>query len=143
MDTVRATSHHLAHPFAPTELYQRLGTHGYPLVIDVRKAQTFDADQHMLPGAVRVAPESIGQWDPTHARQVVAYCVQGHEVSQRAAAALRDRGFHATHLEGFDATEATGQLAALSVQLLSVVMASVLAVRELPSGRERRATSNV
>jgi hypothetical protein len=54
----------------------------------------------MLPGAVRVTPERIGQWDPTHARQVVAYCLHGHEVSQRAAAALRDRGFHATHLEG-------------------------------------------
>jgi rhodanese-related sulfurtransferase len=100
MDTARATSHHLAQPFAPTELYRLLGSHGYPLVIDVRKTAAFEADERMLPGAVRVPPERIGQWDPTHARQVVAYCVHGQEVSQRAAAALRDRGFHATHLEG-------------------------------------------
>ena len=100
MDTVRTSAHSISHPYAPSDLYRHLGSHGYPLVIDVRKSAAFDADEQMLPGAARVAPEHIDNWDPTHARPLVTYCVHGHEVSQRAAASLRDRGFHATHLEG-------------------------------------------
>jgi rhodanese-related sulfurtransferase len=87
-------------PCSPTELYRTLGRSDHPLVIDVRKAAAFDSDMQMLPGAVRVAPDRIAQWDPTHARPLIAYCVHGHEVSQNAAAALRARGYHATHLEG-------------------------------------------
>jgi rhodanese-related sulfurtransferase len=100
MDTDRATTHSTAYPCAPSELFRHLGGPAYPLVIDVRKASAFDTDTHMLPGAVRVAPERINAWDPTHARPIVTYCVHGHEVSQGAATALRQRGFHATHLEG-------------------------------------------
>jgi rhodanese-related sulfurtransferase len=100
MDTVHPTPNFNAHPFAPSDLYRHLGGHNYPLVIDVRKAAAFDADDRMLPGAVRIPPEQLNAWDPTHGRPLVTYCVHGQEVSQRAAAALRDRGFHATHLEG-------------------------------------------
>jgi rhodanese-related sulfurtransferase len=99
MDTVRPAIP-APTPCSPTDLYRTLGSSSHPLVIDTRKAAAFDADTQMLPGAVRVAPERIAQWDPTHARPLVAYCVHGHEVSQNAAAALRARGYHATHLEG-------------------------------------------
>lgn len=99
MDTVRPAIP-TPTPCSPTDLYRTLGGSGHPLVIDVRKAPAFDADAQMLPGATRVAPDRIAQWDPTHARPLVAYCVHGHEVSQNAAAALRARGYHATHLEG-------------------------------------------
>jgi rhodanese-related sulfurtransferase len=100
MDTVRPVSPPSAHPFAPTDLYRLLGTHACPQIIDVRKPEAFDEDDRMVPGALRVPPDRIGHWDPTHARTLVAYCVHGHEVSQRAAEALRARGYHATHLEG-------------------------------------------
>lgn len=99
MDTVHPATP-VPTPCSPTDLYRTLGSSDHPLVIDVRKAAAFDADPQMLPGAVRVAPDRLAQWDPTHARPLVAYCVHGHEVSQNAAAALRARGYHATHLEG-------------------------------------------
>jgi rhodanese-related sulfurtransferase len=100
MDTARPSPNSDARPYAPSDLYRRLGGHSFPLVIDVRKPVAFDGDEQMLPGAVRIEPEHIDSWDPTHARPLVTYCVHGHEVSQGAAAALRARGFHATHLEG-------------------------------------------
>jgi len=100
MDIARTTSYFNTHPYAPSDLYRRLGGHDYPLVIDVRKPPAFDSDAQMLPGAMRIAPDHIDLWDPTHARPLVTYCVHGREVSQQAAAALRARGFRATHLEG-------------------------------------------
>ena len=88
-------------PIASNELYRVLGGPRCPLILDVRKAPAFDADDHMLPGAVRAAPEAIAAWPaPTHAKALVVYCVHGHEVSQQAAAALAGRGFHANWLEG-------------------------------------------
>ena len=71
MDTARTSTPSIAHPYAPSDLYRYLGSHGYPLVIDVRKSAAFDADEQMLPGAARVAPEHIDNWDPTHARPIV------------------------------------------------------------------------
>lgn len=100
MDTVRSPSAAPAKALSPTELYRTLGSQQQPLVIDARKPAAFDADAQMLPGAVRVAPDHVAQWDPSHARTLVTYCVHGHEVSQGAAQALRNRGYHATHLEG-------------------------------------------
>jgi len=99
MDTVRSAIPAPA-PCPPTDLYGTLGVGSHPLVIDVRKTAAFDDDPYMLPGALRIAPDRVPQWDPTHARPLVAYCVHGHEVSQNAAASLRARGYHATHLEG-------------------------------------------
>ena len=95
-----------AHPASPpaiaaNELYRLLGGPRCPLILDVRKAATFAADDAMLPGALRVAPDAIAGWPaPTHAAPVAVYCVYGHEVSQQAAAALAGRGFHASYLEG-------------------------------------------
>jgi len=98
MDTARSAA--ATQPMPPTELYRRLGGPHYPLVVDVRKAPAFDADAQMIPGAVRVRPDRIADWDPTHSHGIVVYCAHGHEVSQNAASDLRSRGFHATHLEG-------------------------------------------
>jgi rhodanese-related sulfurtransferase len=100
MDTVHPDPVPHPPPLAPSDLYHRLGGPGYPLVVDVRMPAAFDGDAQMLPGSIRVAPEAIDGWDPTHARSIVTVCVHGHEVSQRAADALRRRGYHATHLEG-------------------------------------------
>ena len=98
MDTVRPAS---PAAIAPNELYRLLGGPHCPLLIDVRKGPAFDEDLAMLPGALRVAPETIAGWSaPTHAKSLVVYCVHGHEVSKGAAAALAGRGFHTTYLEG-------------------------------------------
>src|SRR5262249_49874146 len=87
---------------SPHDLHQRLGTAASPLVIDVRRADAFRADDKMIAGAVHRAPEQVGGWAKNlpAGRPVVAYCVHGHEVSQGAAAALRAAGVDAVHLDG-------------------------------------------
>ncbi len=103
MDTVRTSPSlgHTSSAAAPSDVYRLLGGLNSPVLIDVRKDPAFEADTRMLPGALRVPPDDVAEWNaPSHARSLVTYCVHGHEVSQGAAAALRSRGFHATHLEG-------------------------------------------
>jgi rhodanese-related sulfurtransferase len=72
-----------------------------PLIIDVRR-RAFKAAPHIIPGAIRREPGTLADWASALeiGRPVIVYCVHGHEVSQGAAAALRDRGFVASYLEG-------------------------------------------
>jgi rhodanese-related sulfurtransferase len=73
-----------------------------PIVIDVRRQPAFMAAVDMLGGALRRDPEQVGSWAKAlpAASSVVVYCVHGHQVSQNAAAALRDAGLSAAYLEG-------------------------------------------
>ena len=82
-------------------LYHRLGTAAAPLVIDVRRAAAFDADDRMLIAAVRREPGDVGHWgrDLRPDRPLVVYCVHGQEVSQQTAVALRGVGLDACYLE--------------------------------------------
>jgi rhodanese-related sulfurtransferase len=83
-------------------LYDRLGTGSAPIVIDVRRAPAFDADDAMLVGAIRRDPDEINEWRSAlpKERLVVLYCAHGREVSQGGAAALRAAGIDARYLEG-------------------------------------------
>ena len=56
----------------------------------------------MMVSALRRVPEQVEEWaaDTPTDRQVVVYCVHGHEVSHQVAAALRASGRNARHLEG-------------------------------------------
>ncbi len=87
---------------SPLELNQRLAAFPPPALLDVRRQPTFDADPHVIPGALRSAPDAIVTAADTIEpwRTVVVYCVHGHEVSQDAAAALRARSFDARILGG-------------------------------------------
>ena len=69
--------------FSTQSLYARFGTAGSPLIVDVRREPAFAAAERMIPGAVRCAPEVIGEWASKRAgdRPVVVYCVHGAEVS--------------------------------------------------------------
>jgi rhodanese-related sulfurtransferase len=73
-----------------------------PIVIDVRRQSAFRASGEMVGGALRRDPEKVGIWAKTlpAASSVVVYCVHGHEVSQKAAAALTHLGLDARYLEG-------------------------------------------
>jgi rhodanese-related sulfurtransferase len=84
------------------ELQQRLGAFPPPALIDVRRQPAFDADPLVIPRAIRRAPDTIAEWarDLEPWRTVVVYCVKGHEVSQNAAASLRQAGLDAHALEG-------------------------------------------
>jgi len=83
-------------------LYRGLGTAAAPLVIDVRNGAAFDADEWMIPGAVRRPPDEVKQWghEISAGSPVVVYCVKGHEVSQGAAAVLCGIGVSARYLDG-------------------------------------------
>jgi rhodanese-related sulfurtransferase len=85
-----------------SDLRSRLDSPAPPIVIDVRKPQTFHAAPDMISGALRRDPAAVGQWARSlpPASTAVVYCVHGHEVSQNAARALRDVGIPAQFLEG-------------------------------------------
>ena len=87
---------------SPRELYARLGTAAAPVLLDVRREDAFRADDDMIIGAVRRLPESLPSWRhalPRH-RDIVVYCVHGHDVSQGVAGTLRNAGVKAAYLEG-------------------------------------------
>jgi rhodanese-related sulfurtransferase len=82
-------------------LHSQLGSPRSPLVLDVRRAGAFDADDRLIAGALRPQGD-LGAFVSKHAagRPVVAYCVHGHEVSQEAARGLSQAGHDAAFLEG-------------------------------------------
>jgi rhodanese-related sulfurtransferase len=87
---------------SPRDLFSSIGTASSPLVFDVRRTAAFEADDRMLVSARRRNPDEVLEWRqqiPAD-RQVVVYCVHGHEVSQTAAAALREARVEARYLAG-------------------------------------------
>jgi rhodanese-related sulfurtransferase len=93
------------------ELATLLGTHGAPLVIDVRKEPDYAADPRLLPGAAKRGLEQIEEWGRAlpKDRPVVVYCAEGKWVGAAAADWLRARGFAARQVEGgFAAWRAAG-----------------------------------
>ena len=83
------------------DLAARTGTAQTPLIIDVRRQQAFDADEHLIAGAIRRPPEAVEEWRRgLPARPVVVYCAHGQEVSQGVASALRNAGTDASYLAG-------------------------------------------
>ena len=94
MDTPRSIS--------AEHLSSRMGHSDSPIFVDVRKALAFDGAGRVIAGALRIAPDDIEQGSSKlpAKREIVAYCVHGHEVSQNAARSLVAAGFNAAFLEG-------------------------------------------
>jgi rhodanese-related sulfurtransferase len=86
---------------SPGDLYARIGTATAPTVVDVRRATDFSAARELIVSAVHRSPDAVQHWgkDLPRARQVVVYCVQGHQVSQDVATALRAAGIDARYLQ--------------------------------------------
>lgn len=85
----------------PEELAARMGRADAPLLLDVRRAGKFNESPRMLAGARRCAPEDVAALAALEpSREVVAYCVYGHNVSADAVAALRAAGWDARRLAG-------------------------------------------
>src|SRR5258706_14811457 len=82
-------------------LFSHLGSPNAPLLLDVRRDAAFDADDRLIAGALR-PPADLVEFAGRMAqgRQVVVYCVRGHEVSQDVAIALRATGLVARYLAG-------------------------------------------
>jgi Fe-Mn family superoxide dismutase len=82
------------------------------LVIDARRAEIFEQSNACLPGARWLDPAAVGTWGtclPTD-REVVVYCVYGHEVGRATALRLRALGIDARFLRGgIDGWSAAGR----------------------------------
>ena len=82
------------------------------LLLDVRRAGVFEGATSMIPGARWRDPAAIGQWaaELPRNRDVVVYCVYGHEVSRATALRLRAAGINARYLRGgLDGWQSSGR----------------------------------
>ncbi len=95
MDTV-------ARFIAVADLRRVHGSRLGPLIIDVRRKAAFDPATHLVSGAIWRDPFAVETWAhfvPRH-RDVVVYCVHGHEISKNTASALAATGLRVSFLEG-------------------------------------------
>lgn len=100
MDTTKPSS--VSFSVSPSLLAEQLQGDAAPLIVDARKNEAFAASGHTLPGALRRDPMALADWADRlpPAASVLVYCAHGHELSQNAVAALRQRGIEACFLEG-------------------------------------------
>ena len=91
---------------APERLQEAIAQGRAPLLVDVRRAAAFEAASDMIVGSHWRAPEEVDAWadEMPKDREVLVYCVFGHNVSEETAAALRQRGVQARALAGGVAT---------------------------------------
>ena len=100
----------LNHPeffISPDVLAARRGHANAPLLLDVRPEAKFLASPRMLTGALRCKPEDVAAFAASQPpREVLVYCVYGHDVSEEAVAEFRAAGWKASALAGgFDGGE--------------------------------------
>jgi rhodanese-related sulfurtransferase len=94
----------LAASFAisPQDLWTSIGTDWAPHIIDVRPRDTYDSSPGALPASLWCEAAEVwreaSEFGPD--RPVVLVCKAGHELSQMAAASLRERGCDARVLAG-------------------------------------------
>ncbi len=101
----------MSHTFTVAQLQAALTSATPPIVLDVRRAATFERADELIADAVWRDPERVTGWSQSldRARPVVVYCLHGHQVSQDCAQKLRDLGVEAAYLEGgIEAWIATG-----------------------------------
>jgi len=82
------------------------------LLLDVRRRGMYEQATTLIDGAQWHDPAQIEDWAATLPadREILVYCVYGHEVSQAAALRLRARGLKARSLRGgIDAWQAAGR----------------------------------
>jgi Fe-Mn family superoxide dismutase len=80
-------------------------------VLDVRRAGMFQKAEAILPGAEWRDPATVRAWadDLPKDREIVVYCVYGHEVGRATTLRLRSAGLQARFLRGgIDAWQAAG-----------------------------------
>ena len=67
--------------------YDGLGTAAAPMLIDVRRTPTFDADEWMIVSAICRPPDTVGEWRTTlpKNRPVIVYCSHRLEIGRDTA----------------------------------------------------------
>ncbi len=84
------------------QLSSHIGSKNAPLVVDVRRAVAYEADSVVIASAIWRDPYALDDWMkfmPRH-RDIVVYCVHGHEISKNTCSALQGAGVTARYLEG-------------------------------------------
>ena len=82
------------------------------VLIDVRRAGIFEQASTMIPGTAWRDPARVGDWAGSlpQGRNIVVYCVYGHEVGRATAMRLRAQGLNARFLAGgIDGWEKAGR----------------------------------
>ena len=107
MDTsVNSLSDSVLNPTVlPQELSVRMGHANAPLLLDVRREGKFLESPYLIAGARRCAPEDVAtlaaaQYVLNPLRELIVYCVYGHNVSADVVATLRAAGLNASKLAG-------------------------------------------
>jgi rhodanese-related sulfurtransferase len=86
---------------SPQQLAARMGRADAPLLLDVRREAKFAESPYRLAGALRCRPEQVAAYARSQPpREVVVYCVYGHNVSADAASELLAAGWDAQVLAG-------------------------------------------
>ncbi len=81
-------------------------------LLDVRRAGMFDKAETLIAGASWRDPAALTDWarDVPRDKEIVVYCVYGHEVGRATALRLRAQGVNARFLRGgIDAWQAAGR----------------------------------
>jgi superoxide dismutase, Fe-Mn family len=81
-------------------------------LLDVRRAGMFDKAETLIPGAKWRDPAAVDAWarDLPADKEIVVYCVYGHEVGRATALRLRGQGLKARFLRGgIDGWQAAGR----------------------------------
>jgi len=75
---------------------------GAALLLAVRQAAVYEKAETMIPGAQWRDPAQVSAWaaDLPADRDVIVYCVYGHEVGRTTALRLRSAGVKARFLHG-------------------------------------------
>jgi len=103
----QAAVHGASEPFAAG-----LDDLGEAQVLDVRRAGMFDKAETLIAGASWRDPAAVAAWacDVPRDKEIVVYCVYGHEVGRATALQLRAQGVNARFLRGgIDAWQAAGR----------------------------------
>ena len=103
----QAAVHGASEPFAAGQ--DELAT---AQVLDVRRAGMFDKAETLIAGASWRDPAAVAAWarDVPRDKEIVVYCVYGHEVGRATALQLRAQGVNARFLRGgIDAWQAAGR----------------------------------
>lgn len=84
------------------QLWSSFGGTEAPIVIDVRRREVYEAENHVIPGAIwwnHNQTEALAALD-TGGRDLVIHCVHGHQLSQAPASILRADGRNVRVLRG-------------------------------------------
>jgi rhodanese-related sulfurtransferase len=87
---------------SPEALLPLVGTPDLPTIVDVRRLEAVTASPRRLPAALWRDHRAAESWlsDVQPGRPVVVYCAHGHNVSEIAAASLREAGVDVAILSG-------------------------------------------